>query len=58
MLNNSFLRKELFFILKKIKSLKMLEIELFNSNHLRYTSVNGYIQIIDRTNINFDDIKI
>ena len=25
--------------------------ELFNSNQLNYTSFNGYIQIIERTNI-------
>ena len=37
-------------VVEKIRPSKKI-IELFNSNQLKYTSVNGYIQIIERTNI-------
>lgn len=36
--------------LEKIKISKIIK-KLFNSNQLNHTSVNGYIQIIERTNI-------
>ena len=37
-------------VIEKIKPSKKI-IELFNSNQLNYTSINGYIQVIERTNI-------
>lgn len=37
-------------VIEKIRPSKKVQ-ELFNSNQLNYTSVNGYIQIIERTNI-------
>ena len=37
-------------IVEKIRPSKKTQ-ELFNSNRLNYTSVNGYIQVIERTNI-------
>ena len=37
-------------VIEKIRPSKKVQ-ELFNSNRLNYTSVNGYIQIIERTNI-------
>ena len=37
-------------VIEKIRPSKKT-IQLFNSNRLNYTSVNGYIQIIERTNI-------
>ena len=37
-------------VIEKIRPSKKI-IELFNSNQLKDTSVNGYIQIIERTNI-------
>ena len=37
-------------VIEKIRPSKKI-IELFNSNRLNYTSVNGYIQVIERTNI-------
>lgn len=37
-------------VIEKIRPSKEIQ-ELFISNQLNYTSVNGYIQIIERTNI-------
>ena len=37
-------------VIEKIRPSKKIQ-ELFNSNRLNYTSVNGYIQVIERTNI-------
>ena len=37
-------------VIEKIRPSKKVK-ELFNSNRLNYTSVNGYIQVIERTNI-------
>ena len=37
-------------VIEKIRPSKKVQ-ELFNSNRLNYTSVNGYIQVIERTNI-------
>ena len=37
-------------VIEKIRPSKKVQ-ELFNCNQLNYTSVNGYIQIIERTNI-------
>ena len=37
-------------VIEKIRPSKKIQ-ELFNSNQLDYTSVNGYIQVIERTNI-------
>lgn len=37
-------------VIEKIRPSKKVQ-ELFNSNQLNYTPVNGYIQIIERTNI-------
>ena len=37
-------------VIEKIRPSKKT-IQLFNSNQLNYTSVNGYIQVIERTNI-------
>lgn len=37
-------------VIEKIRPSKKIQ-ELFNSNQLNYTSTNGYIQIIERTNI-------
>ena len=37
-------------VIEKIRPSKKVQ-ELFNSNRLNYTSINGYIQVIERTNI-------
>ena len=37
-------------VIEKIRPSKKIH-ELFNSNQLNYTSINGYIQVIERTNI-------
>ena len=37
-------------VIEKIRPSKKI-LELFNSNQLKYTSVNGYIQVIEKTNI-------
>ena len=37
-------------VIEKIRPSKKT-IQLFNSNQLNYTSFNGYIQVIERTNI-------
>ena len=37
-------------VIEKIRPSKKVQ-ELFNSNQLNYTSVNGHIRIIERTNI-------
>ena len=37
-------------VIEKIRPSKKVQ-ELFNSNQLNYISVNGYIQIIERTDI-------
>ena len=37
-------------VIEKIRPSKKIQ-ELFNSNQLNYTPVNGYIQVIERTNI-------
>ena len=37
-------------VIEKIRPSKKI-LELFNSNQLKYTSVNGYIKVIEKTNI-------